>query len=658
MRNGFCRCGFLLALALFLPATRLQAETSIAKAPPGTAVMSKSRFNIPAGWKLDRLGSLHKILSPEGDLSVVFLELPEHRSFKESAAEAWKLADPAFQLQPLQEASPPTRDGWDEIHQIVYDTPSKDSSIAVAAIRVFHKTAYVNLIRGTNAAMSRRSAQVSEAVESWKPEGLEESSLAAAAPIPWSKAQTWELERFVRSAMKSFLVPGAAIAIVQDGRIVYTGGFGLRKLGDSKRVTPATVFMIGSTTKALTTLMISKLIEQGKFKWSTPVTELLPGFTLADEETTRRLQIQHTACACTGMPREDLSFIFKYSGITAEQRIEQMKEMRPTTGFGETFQYSNWLVMAGGYAAARAFSPTGNLEPAYRDAMRELVLGPLGMKDTVFEIRETATKEAASPHAVGFNGQAEALPLAIEGGVSSVAPAGAAWSNVLDLARYLLVELGEGSLPDGTRVIGKETLLRRRQKGIKINDKAFYGLGLFIDEEQGLNLLGHGGNTLGFSSDLFFIPEKRLGVVVLTNLAGANLFLGAVRQKLLEIEFGAKPRAEQLMTFGAQKRKDWIKKLHERVTEDPRKTTWLKEWVGEYENERLGRLRIQAISDGYEMDIGEWKSRLGAKIEPNGDRQIAWVGAPWSGGGEFLLGTDGKSLILDDEQRQYVFRKR
>jgi CubicO group peptidase (beta-lactamase class C family) len=620
--------------------------------------MGKSSFKIPVGWKLERLGSLHKIVSPEGDLSVAFLELSEHRSFKENAAEAWKLADPAFQLQPLQEASPPTRDGWDEIHQIIYDTPSKDSSIAVAAIRVFRKTAYVNLIQGTNAAMSRRGAQVSEAVESWKPEGLEEPSLAAAVPMPWSNEQTRLLERFVRSAMGAFRVPGTAIAVVQDGRIVYTGGFGVRKLGGSKRVTPATVFMIGSTTKALTTLMIAKLVEQGRLNWSTPVAELLPGFALADKETTRRLQIQHTACACTGMPRDDLSFIFKYSGITAEQRLEQMKEMRPTTGLGETFQYSNWLVMAGGYAAARVFSPTGTLDHAYRDAMREMVLGPLGMKDTFFEISEAATKEAASPHAVGFNGKAEVLPLSLEGGVSSVAPAGAAWSNVLDLARYLLVELDEGFLPNGTRAIGKETLLRRRQKGIKINDKAFYGLGLFIDQEQGLNLFGHGGNTLGFSADLFFIPEKRLGVVVLTNLAGANSFLAAVRQKFLEIEFGAKPRAERLLTFGVQKRKDWIKKLHERVTENPRKMVWLKDWVGEYENERLGLLRILAVKDGYEMDVGEWKSRLGAKTEPNGDHQIAWVGAPWSGAGEFLLGTDGKSLILDEGQRQYVFRKR
>lgn len=658
MRNRFGRFGLLLTLPLFLPITKLQAEPVITEALPEMAVMNKSRFKIPAGWKLERLGSLHKIVSPEEDISVAFLELPKQLSFKESAAEAWKLADPAFRLQPLQEASPPTRDGWDEIHQIIYDTPSKDSSIVVAAVRVFQKRAYVNLIRGTNAAMSRRGAQVNEAVESWKPEGFEEPSLAAAVPLPWSDGQARDLERFVRSAMDAFRVPGAAIAVVQDGRIVYTGGFGERKLGGSERVTPATVFMIGSTTKALTTLMIAKLIERGSLKWSTPVAKLLPGFALAEEETTRRLQIQHTACACTGMPRDDLAFIFKYSGITPEQRLEQMKTMRPTTGFGETFQYSNWLVMAGGYAAARAFSPTGTLEHAYRDAMREMVLGPLGMKDTVLDIREATAKKAAFPHAIGFGGKAEVLPLALEGGVSSVAPAGAAWSNVLDLARYLLVELSEGFLPDGTRVVGKETLLRRRQKGIKINDKAFYGLGLFIDQEQGLNLVGHGGNTLGFSSDLFFIPEKRLGVVVLTNLAGANSFLAAVRQKFLELEFGATPRAERLLTFGVQKRKDWLKKLHERVSEDPRKMAWLKDWVGEYENERLGRLKIQAVKDGYEMDVGEWKSRLGAKIEPNGDRQIAWVGAPWSGGGEFLLGTDGKSLILDEGQRQHVFRRR
>ena len=172
-----------------------------------------------------------------------------------------------------------------------------------------------------------------------------------------------ELDDFVRQAMEALLIPGVSIAMVQAGRLVYSGGFGIRKIGGSEAVTPSTRFRIGSTTKPLTSLLMARLIDQGRFAWSTPVCGLLPDFALADPEITRKLEMRHTMCACTGMPRRDVDFLFRFRGVSPEQRLAEMKTMRPTTAFGEVFQYSNLLVAAGGYAAARAYRPLARSPP-------------------------------------------------------------------------------------------------------------------------------------------------------------------------------------------------------------------------------------------------------------------------------------------------------
>lgn len=208
-------------------------------------------------------------------------------------------------------------------------------------------------------------------------------------------------------------VPGAAIAVVQHGSIVFAEGFGIRRIDSSEQVRPETLFMIGSSTKPLTTLMMARLVAAGNFDWTTPVTRLLPDFALADAELTSRLEMRHTVFASTGMPRRDLDLVFKFKGVTPEQRLTEMKEMRPTTGFRETFQYSNYLVAAGGYAAARSFRPQGSLGDAYEQAIRELVFDPLGMSRITFE--EPGSEAAASPHSIDFEGKTVLLDPVIEG---------------------------------------------------------------------------------------------------------------------------------------------------------------------------------------------------------------------------------------------------
>ncbi len=614
-------------------------------------------FSVPPGWSVEDAEGSTTLVGPEGDLRITFVELAFGANIQETALAAWRIIDPAFDSQVAREVAVPPQGGWEEMHQIIYQVPAKDTRMEVAIVRKLASRAFVNLVRGTTAGISRRGAQFAEAVSSWKPAGYREVSLKETAASPWTDEKSAKLKAFVLAAMKATQVPGVSIAIVQGGRIAFAEGMGTRAVGEDGPVTARTRFMIGSSTKPLTSLLMARLVDRQKAEWSTPVCDLLPGFRLADPEITGRLTLRHTVSASTGMPRQDSEMIFRYSGMTPESRIAEMKTMRPTTGFGETFQYSNLLVAAGGYAAARAYTADGDLQDAFERAIGALVFGPLAMNDTVLRQEDAVSGEAARPHALNFEGGVSTIPLSMEKFAYGVAPAGAAWSTAPDMARYLLLELGKGKMPDGERPIGEEALLERRKKGIKIGDKSWYGLGLIVSDESGLEVIHHGGNTLGFSADLFFLPERDLGVVVLTNLYAALGFLGAVRQKIFELAFGAEAKAEKTIAAAAQIDRDGVALLRQKVTTDPAAMTWVDDLAGKYHCPELGSATLTKREDGFRMEFEEWGSAVGGEIQPGGDRLLRLLSPPWRGAMKLLANMEAKTLSLDQGQQKYLFQR-
>jgi CubicO group peptidase (beta-lactamase class C family) len=612
------------------------------------------RFSLPQGWIFDNEALVPTMACPEGDLHVSFVELESAGTVQATAVAAWRKLDPAFDAFVLQEYPAASAQSWDNTYQVLFATQASESRFQAAIIRTLGSRAYVNLIRGANAAVSRRTAQMAEAIESWKPEGLKEISLTAEAQR-WSTEHSRHLKDFALSAMNSLNVPGASIAIVQEGHIVYAEGLGVRSLDRPEPVTVQTRFMIGSVTKPLTTFLMARLVDQKRLNWFTPVVDLLKDFALADPEITQRLQIRHTASASTGMPRQDYEFIFRYSGVTPEARIAEMKTMRPTTGFGETFQYSNLLVAAGGYAATRACIPEGPLEDAFNKVMSELVFCPLEMNDTFLRQEDALRGDAAAPHATCFDGRAHNIPISMEMSVYSVAPAGGAWSTASDLARYVLMELANGRMPGGEPLISEEVLLERRRPGVKIDDKNSYGLGLIISNESGLRVIHHGGNTLGFSADMYFLPDSRFGAVVLTNAYAAIEFLAGIRQKIRELVFGAEPRAEKIVEIAKMAKGDFLTRLQTRVKADAESTAWIEEILGTYRSAELGGARISRNDQGYRVDFDEWSSNLAAEIQPGGDRLLRLISPPWAGAMKMLV--RDCELVLDAAQMKYVFKK-
>ncbi len=618
---------------------------------------SSAAIELAAGWSLaSKSEAVVTVFSPEGDLRVVFATRPVAGTPEEIAAQAWRQFESSFDFPVLQKLQMPGESGWDSVFQIAYNVPVAESRIALTILRTLRDKAYITLVFGAKGSLSRRQAQISELMEQWKPEGLSAQSLANSPRRMWGEKQSSEMTSFLRSAMAEIHVPGVAISVVQRGRIVFAEGFGLCKIGSSKQVRPETQFMIGSSTKPLTTLMMARLVAAGKFEWSTLVTKLLPDFALADAELTRRLEMWHTVSASTGMPRRDTDLVFKFKGVTPEKRLAEMKEMKPTTGFGETFQYSNYLVAAGGYAAARSFRQQGSLEDAYEQAMRELVFEPLGMKMTTFA--EGGGKGAAFPHSIDLECKTALLDPVMEGFATAIAPSGAAWSTVIDMAQYLLLELNGGNLPKGGQFLSVEALQKRWSGGIKINDKMSYGLGLLRTEEDGLEVLTHGGGTLGFSADLYFLPKEGIGAVVLTNLGAANLFLAAVRQKVFELLFDAQSKAEKMIAAASQSKREAVAGRLARVKVDASSIVQLEKVVGEYDSRELGPLVVRQENGEYWAEFESWKSALGVEDQPNGDIVVVLTSPPWTGGLRLQVADKGRTLILDGGQNVYRFERR
>jgi CubicO group peptidase (beta-lactamase class C family) len=272
----------------------------------------------------------------------------------------------------------------------------------------------------------KRSAAINLMFESLLPKGYERESFAGMEAHELDDARIAELTSFVERGLEVSGVPGTSVGIIQDGEVVFSDGFGVRELGRPAKVDGDTLYMIASNTKGLTTLLLAKLVDEGRIGWKDPVTKIMPGFRLGDEETTEQVLIEHLVCACTGLPRQDMEWILEFGNYTPESSMELLATMQPTSEFGEMFQYSNVLASAAGYVAAHVVHPEHELGTAYDKAMQSKVFDPLGMAATTFDYGAAQeTENHARPHSVDVNGDPAVAVMGVNYAAIPVRPAGA-----------------------------------------------------------------------------------------------------------------------------------------------------------------------------------------------------------------------------------------
>ncbi|HSI05148.1 MAG TPA: serine hydrolase domain-containing protein, partial [Myxococcota bacterium] len=455
---------------------------------------SGATFRVPVGWTMDASNAFLVLESPEHDIRVAVGDVSGATSADEAVMKVWHAFDPQWS-RPLRIAQErPPRKGWDQRKVFSYETsPNEKRVVTAIALRRAEQWTVVAM-DGDQGGFEKRVGQIQLVGDSLRPAGYSRESFAGKTAHELDADAVAKIMNVVDQARLAAEVPGVGLALVQGGKVVYAGGLGVRSLGKRLPVNEHTLFMIASNTKALTTFMLAKLVDEGRFAWDTPVTQLYAKFALGTPEVTKQVLVKHLLCACTGLPRQDLEWLLEFDKQTPAGVMKLLSTMQPTSKFGEVFQYSNLMAAAAGYVGAAAVFPRSELGAAYDAVMQSRVFTPLGMRETTFDFTRALAANHATPHGNDVEGRVQNAALDLDYAIEAARPAGGAWSSVHDLAKYVMVELAKGKLPDGKQHISEANIAARQAPQIEIGEDLTYGMGLFVDVQYGTPVVRHGGD--------------------------------------------------------------------------------------------------------------------------------------------------------------------
>ena len=282
-----------------------------------------------------------------------------------------------------------------------YETsPNERAVIQAIALRA-GTTWTVLLIDGTDPTVEKRSAPIDLIYESLRPKGYQRESFAGRQAHPLDAARIAQLTDFVQNSMKLLGIPGVGLALIDHDKVVFQGGFGERELGKPEQGGREHTLYGGFEYKGDDDATAGGIGGPGKLRWDEPVVQAYPPFKLGDADTTKKVLVENLICACTGLPRQDLEWLFEFKNATPESELALLGTMQPTSKFGEVFQYSNLMATAAGYIGGHIVYPSLELGAAYDKAMQAMVFGPLKMDVTTFDY----ARALASNHADAARGR-------------------------------------------------------------------------------------------------------------------------------------------------------------------------------------------------------------------------------------------------------------
>ena len=407
-----------------------------------------------------------------------------------------------------------------------------------------------------------------------------------------------DFDGLVEKTMKDWKVPGLALVVVRDGEVVVSKGYGLRNTDRKLPVTPKTLFAIGSSTKAFTTFVMGTLVDDGAMEWDQPLVTYLPTFRLADASASERITPRDLVTHRSGLPRHDL--VWYNSSMPREAILARLPYLQPTHDLREEWSYQNLMFLTAGVLVEKI---TGK---SWEDNVRERIFNPLAMSASNFSVVESQrSPDYALPYREKDD-EVKAIPFR---DITTVGPAGAINSNLEDMTKWVLLHLSDGKA-EGKQLITAATLadmhlphmaIARPAERPEIPEQS-YGLGWFVEPYRGHNRIHHGGNIDGFSALVSFLPQEKIGIVVLTNLDGTGvpeLLSRHAMDRLLGLEpIDWTGEALAKKAVGVQLGKEAKKKKEITRVPGTRLAHALEDYVGEYENPGYGDLKIALASNG------------------------------------------------------------
>jgi CubicO group peptidase (beta-lactamase class C family) len=416
-----------------------------------------------------------------------------------------------------------------------------------------------------------------------------------------------DFDQYAESARQAWQVPGMAVAVVVDDKVLFAKGYGVKKVGGSEKVDEHTIFQIGSTSKAFTAALVAMQVDTGKLKWDDQVVEHLPQFQMFDPWVTRQFMVEDLMAQHTGLPQYagDNEAIM---GFDRAHLIHSLYYLKPATSFRSSYAYQNIPFLV---AAALVEKYTGK---SWEDNIKTSLLQPLGMTSSSTGLKDfNAAKNRTFLHIIK-DGKVVALPRewAYNYWVYTYGPAGGINANVIDMAKWVRLQLGQGKF-EGKQLVSPKNLeylhIPKTVIGPMAGAMSFYCEGWVLSERRPYPLIWHTGGTTGNNTIVALVPQAHVGLIMLANLNSGLPF--DLTWTFYDCFFGNPPKDwRQIIKekeAGEQKAKSALK-----PPAPPAPPLPLERYTGVYQNPVYGQIRIAAADKALTATCGpkEVKAQL------------------------------------------------
>ena len=476
------------------------------------------------------------------------------------------------------------------------------------------------------------------------------------------------IDVYVNRAMTNWRIPGVAVCIIKDNRIVLMKGYGVKELGIPEKVDENTLFMIGSNTKAFTATAMAMLQEQKKLSLDDKVSKYLPWFKLENKEAGDQVIIRDLLCHRLGFKTFQGDFTFYNSNLTREQVIGKLAQIKAAYPFRTKWGYTNAAFLTAGEIIPKA---DGKSWEAF---IKDNIFAPLGMINTLALTADMPKSfNRTVPHTL-IDERLSAVPYAQ---LDNLAPAGSISSSVSDMSKWVMALLNDGKV--GPRqVIPQAAIAATRQPQDYVGsirhlngetNYELYGLGWFLQDYAGHRIVMHDGGVTGYVSSVTLVPQDHLGIVILTN-TDSNSFYDALRWEIMDAyfklpyqDYSDKYLASFKANMAAEQKVD--RKLRDSVMLNLQPAQPISAYIGRYHNELYGDMTISQGEGNVLEGRFEHHPKMFVKMQPvGGNRFYATFSEPIYGKTVFPFSTQGGRItgvrvkVADFvEQDPYEFKK-
>ena len=412
------------------------------------------------------------------------------------------------------------------------------------------------------------------------------------------------LDIYTTRALTDWKIPGIAVCIIKNGKVVVMKGYGVTEAGTNNKVDENTLFLIGSNTKAFTATALAILDADKKLSLDDRVTKWIPEFKLDNKLAGEQAIIRDLLCHRIGFQTFQGDFTYWTSNLTRKEVIEKMSHIKAPYEFRTRWGYTNAAFLTAGEIIPKAIGKT------WEEFLKERIFDPLGMNRTLALSKDLAKVPNVAKAYTLVDEQLTLIPYA---NIDNLAPAGSIASSINDMSKWVMMQLDNGKL-NGKEIVPAGAIGQTRLphsilgNGGSFYNKghfALYGLGWFLEEYSGRKIVSHTGGVNGFVTSVTLVPEDKLGIIVLTN-TDQNAFYEALKWEILDAYLGNIYRNYSkvylnIVTSQNNMKAQTDKKFKDSVSLNLKSTLPLNDYTGNYFNDVYGNMSVVTENNDLRM---------------------------------------------------------